>query len=97
MEPTQEQTQKSSHTVLIIGIVAIVIIIAAATAVVLLQPHKKEVAKKTTAKQSTKVATKTDVQQALANVSTTIKQAATDQATAKAAIQSGTNQVKVGN
>ena len=100
MEPTQEPiqpVQKSSHKMLFIGIAVIVIAIAAATAVILLQPHKKEVAKTTTTKQSTKIATKSDVQQALANVNTTIKQAAADQATAKAAITSGTNQVKVGN
>lgn len=94
-----EQPKKSSkHLVLMGGIVAVVVIIAVAiTLFAMLNTTKKEAATTASPSPTPTVATKAQVQQSLAELETTMKQAASDQAAAKSAINDGTNQVKVGS
>jgi flagellar basal body-associated protein FliL len=94
-----EQSQKTSRRMLYVGLVAVVVVIIAVIigALAMLGTSKKEVATSTNTAVAPQIASKDDVKQSLAQLDTTMKQAATDPAAAKAAIKDGTNQIKVGN
>jgi len=94
-----EQTKKSSKRPLVIGLAVAVVVIAviAVVSVVILNSTKKEAAVSPSPSPTPTVATKEQVQQSLAELNATMKQAATDQAAAKSAINDGNNQVKVGS
>lgn len=94
--------QNGSKRPLIVGIaVAVTILVVAivVTVLVLNGTKKTEMASQATPTPSAAptVATNEDVKQSLTVLDETIKQAATDQATAKSALKDGTNQIKVAN
>lgn len=95
-----EQTQKTDKRMALVGIAVVVVVIAAiiVASVFIFGSTKKETASTTTSPSpSPTIATKDEVQKSLTNLDTTMKQAATDQAAAKTAIQDGTSQIKVAN
>ena len=95
-----EQTQKTDRRMALVGVAVVVVVIAAIViaSVFIFGSTKKETASTTASPSPTPtIATKDEVQQSLTNLDSTMKQAATDQAAAKAAIKDGTNQIKVAN
>lgn len=95
-----EQTQKTDRRMALIGVAVVVVVIAAivVASIFIFGSTKKETASTTTSPSPTPtIATKDEVQQSLTNLDATMKQAATDQTAAKAAIKDGTNQIKVAN
>ncbi len=96
-----EQKQRTDRRMALVGVIAVVVVIAAIViaSVFIFGSTKKEAATNTEASPSPTptVATKDEVQQSLTNLNATMKQAATDQAAAKAAIKDGTSQIKVGS
>lgn len=93
-----EQTPTSSRRMLIVGIVAIMALIAviAIVAVLLFGTARQETTTSTVTNGSEGIATKEAVKENLNDLDATIKQAAKDQAAAKAAQKDGDNQIKVG-
>ncbi len=94
-----EQTQKPSKRLLWVGIaVVVVIVLVVAVAVyTLLGTSKQEAVSPSPSPTVQAVATKDEVNQNLATLDGSLKQAAVDQAAAKAALKDGTNQIKVGS
>jgi hypothetical protein len=95
-----DQSKSSSRRMIFIGVavVAVVAIVIVVVSVVMLGTTKKEDATTTlTPAKVTTIASKDDVQQNLSQLDSTLKQAQTDQAAAKAALKDGTSQIKVGN
>lgn len=97
-----DQPQKKSYKLVWIAgaSLATFVIILGATFALVSQTAKKEDAKTattTTTSSDQTVASKDEVKKSLENVSSTLKQAATDQAAAKAALGDSKNQVKVGS
>ena len=95
-----EQTQKPDRRMALVGIAVVVVVIAAIiiASVFIFGATKKETASTTPSPSpSPAIASKSDVQQSMTSLDTTMKQAATDQAAAKSAIKDGTNQIKVAN
>lgn len=95
-----EQTPSSSRRLLLVGLGAVVLLIIAVAVVAFAlfgtTKHENNATTTTGSKGST-VATKDQVKQNLSDVNDSIKQAAADQAAAKAALQDSSNQVKVGS
>lgn len=100
MEPV-ESTQKPSRRLLWVGIAVVVVIIVTIIGIsyMMVANTKKEAAKTSTSPSpsSTVVATKEQVAKSLTILDESAKQAAKDQASAKAAVESSKTQTKVAN
>ncbi|MDB5184032.1 MAG: hypothetical protein JWO07_713 [Candidatus Saccharibacteria bacterium] len=95
-----EQSKNSSRRMLYIGIAVVIAVVVAiiVVAIAMLGTTKNQTASTTTTPAASKVvASKDDVNQSLAQLDATMKQATADQAVAKAALKDSTNQIKVGN
>ena len=94
-----EQSQNSSRRLILIGVAVavVVIVVMVVVSLTMLGTVKKETKTAVDKPVAVSVASKNDVDQSLAKLDATIKQAAADQASAKSAINEGTNQIKVGN
>lgn len=96
-----EQPQKKSYKLAWIAgasLVVLFVIVGVAFAIISRSNDTgKTATSTTTATASSTVATKEGVKKKLDNLNTSIKQAATDQASAKAALGDNKNQIKVGN
>lgn len=94
-----QQTQHSSHRLLLVGIAAVVglIIIISAVAFLLVGSTKRSTDSVNNTESKTRVATHEDVKKDLAELDDSLEQFAVDQAAAKTVLQDGQNQVKVGD
>lgn len=94
-----QQTQRSSHRLLLVGIAAVVglIIIISAVAFLLVGSTKRSTDSVNNTESKARVATHEDVKKDLAELDDSLEQFAVDQAAAKTVLQDGQNQVKVGD
>jgi len=95
-----DQMQKPSRRLLLVGIIGgflFIVIIVTTIFMLVNSTTKPEVASTKKTETEETVASKDKVKQNLATLDADVKQAATDQAAAKAALKANEKQIKVGN